>query len=219
MTAFDPTIALIEAADGDQRAWDALVARYSGLVWAVARGFRFNEADASDVFQATWFRLVEKLGQIRDGDGLGSWLATTARNEAIDMIRRRGRESPADVAEHLGRAPSTTDLPEEEALRAEEQRLLWQAVDRMPDRCARLLRAMGAHPAPSYAELGAALDMPVGSIGPTRARCLEMLRGLLTGEPYPGAAAHRQQAAAPRQQHGQHGPTVKGGTHDATTRG
>lgn len=196
MTAFDPTIALIEAADGDQRAWDALVARYSGLVWAVARSFRFNDADAGDVFQATWFRLVEKLGQIRNGDGLGSWLATTARNEAIDMLRRRRRESPADVAEHLDRSPSTTDLPEEEALRSEEHRLLWQAVHRLPERCGRLLRAMGAHPAPSYAELGAALDMPVGSIGPTRARCLDALRVLLTGEPTAGqrSIGERRQA-------------------------
>jgi RNA polymerase sigma factor (sigma-70 family) len=199
VTAFDPTIALIEAADGDQRAWDALVARYSGLVWAVARSFRFNDADAGDVFQATWFRLVEKLGQIRNGDGLGSWLATTARNEAIDMLRRRGRESPADVTEHLDRAPSTTDLPEEEALRSEEHRLLWQAVHRLPERCGRLLRAMGAHPAPSYAELGAALDMPVGSIGPTRARCLESLRGLLTGD-LPASGLARQRTIGERRQ-------------------
>ncbi|MET7418574.1 sigma-70 family RNA polymerase sigma factor [Dactylosporangium sp. NPDC005555] len=201
MTAFDPTIALIEAADGDQRAWNELVERYSGLVWSVARSFRFTEADAGDVFQATWFRLVEKLGQIRNGDGLGSWLATTARNEAIDMIRRRGRESPADVAEHLGQAPSTTDLPEEEMLRAEERRLLWQAVDRMPERCGRLLRAMGAQPAPSYAELAAALDMPVGSIGPTRARCLDTLRGLLTGEPY--LAGRTANARMNAQKHGE----------------
>lgn len=199
MTAFDPTIALIEAADGDQRAWDALVARYSGLVWAVARSFRFNDADAGDVFQATWFRLVEKLGQIRNGDGLGSWLATTARNEAIDMLRRRGRESPADVAEHLDRAPSTTGLPEEEVLRSEEHRLLRQAVNRLPERCGRLLRAMGAQPAPSYAELGAALDMPVGSIGPTRARCLETLRGLLTGEPSASGPAGQRSIGERRQ--------------------
>jgi RNA polymerase sigma factor (sigma-70 family) len=199
VTAFDPTIALIEAADGDQRAWDAIVARYSGLVWAVARGFRFNDADAGDVFQATWFRLVEKLGQIRNGDGLGSWLATTARNEAIDMLRKRSRESPADVAEQLDLTPSTTDLPEEEAMRTEEHRLLWQAVHRLPERCGRLLRAMGAHPSPSYAELGAALDMPVGSIGPTRARCLETLRGLLTSEPrLPGQASRHGDRADQR---------------------
>ena len=199
MTAFDPTIALIEAADGDQRAWDALVARYSGLVWAVARSFRLNDADAGDVFQATWFRLVEKLGQIRNGDGLGSWLATTARNEAIDMLRRRARESPVDIAEHLDRAPSTTDLPEEEVLRSEEHRLLRQAVQRLPERCGRLLRAMGAHPVPSYAELGAALDMPVGSIGPTRARCLETLRGLLTGEPSAAGPAGQHSIGGRRQ--------------------
>ena len=179
MTAFDPTIALIEAADGDQRAWDALVERYSGLVWATVRSFRLGDADAADAFQATWFRLVEKLHQIRDGAGLGSWLATTARNEVIDMMRRRSRESPVELGEHLDNLRSTSGLPEETVLRAEQDRLLWQAVLRLPDRCARLLRAMGADPAPSYAELAAALSMPVGSIGPTRARCLETLRGVL----------------------------------------
>lgn len=179
MTQFDPTIALIEAADGDQKAWDQLVSRYSGLVWATVRSFRLGDADAADVFQGTWFRLVEKLHQIRDGAGLGSWLARTARNEAIDLLRRRGRESPADFDEQLDEPVSTAGLPEETVLRAEEDRLLWQAVQRLPHRCSRLLRAMGADPPPSYAELAAALGMPIGSIGPTRARCLETLRGLL----------------------------------------
>jgi RNA polymerase sigma factor (sigma-70 family) len=180
VTAFDPTIALIEAADGDQRAWDSLVTRYSGLIWATVRSFRLGDADAADVFQATWFRLVEKLNQIRDGAGLGAWLATTARNEAIDVIRRRGREAPVQYEDQLAGVRSTSGLPEEAVLRDEEGRLLWQAVHKLPERCARLLRAMGADPIPSYAELAAALGMPVGSIGPTRARCLETLRGLLT---------------------------------------
>jgi RNA polymerase sigma factor (sigma-70 family) len=176
VTAFDPTIALIEAADGDQRAWDSLVTRYSGLVWATARSFRLGDADAADVFQATWFRLVEKLHLIRDGAGLGSWLATTARREAIDVLRRRGRESPAEVTEQLEGARSTTGLPEESVLRQEEHRLLWQAIERLPERCARLMRLLGAQPAPSYAEIAVTLDMPLGSVGPTRARCLETLR-------------------------------------------
>ncbi|GAA2393700.1 sigma-70 family RNA polymerase sigma factor [Dactylosporangium salmoneum] len=179
MTTFDPTIALIEASDGNQRAWDLIVSRYSGLVWATVRGFRLGDADAADVFQGTWFRLVEKLHQIRDGDGLGAWLATTARNEAIDLLRRRGRESPAEFDDRLVEVSSTAGLPEESVLREEEDRLLWQAVQRLPARCSRLLRAMGADPAPSYAELAAALGMPIGSIGPTRARCLAALRTIL----------------------------------------
>lgn len=182
MTSFDPTAALIHAADGDQRAWDSIVARYSGLVWSVVRGFRLGGADAADVFQATWLRLVENVTRIRDGNGLGSWLATTARREAIDLLRRRGRETLVETNEAGDLLGSTADLPDAPLLRAEEDRLLWQAVLRLPGRCAQLLRTMSADPAPSYAAVAAAMDMPVGSIGPTRARCLNSLRDLLVND-------------------------------------
>jgi RNA polymerase sigma factor (sigma-70 family) len=92
------------------------------------------------------------------------------------VLRRRGRESPAEVTEQLEGARSTTGLPEESVLRQEEHRLLWQAIERLPERCARLMRLLGAQPAPSYAEIAVTLDMPLGSVGPTRARCLETLR-------------------------------------------
>ncbi|HZG95557.1 MAG TPA: sigma-70 family RNA polymerase sigma factor, partial [Mycobacteriales bacterium] len=75
------------AADGDQRAWNALVDRFSRLVWAVARQHRLSEADAGDVAQATWLRLVENLASLREPEAVGGWLATTARREALRVIK------------------------------------------------------------------------------------------------------------------------------------
>lgn len=174
MGDFDPTLTLIKAADGDEHAWNELVTRYSGLVWSVARGFRLNQADAADVFQATWFRLVERLNTIRDGDGLGAWLATTTRREAVNLIRRAGREMPTD---DLGpqRVDTDTLTPEEAALRSERDRLIWESFAKLPQRCQLLLRVLLLDPPLSYEDASAALDMPIGSIGPTRARCLKSL--------------------------------------------
>jgi len=182
VTVFDPTVALTNAAEGDQRAWDTIVARYSGLIWSVVRGFRLGGADAADVFQATWLRLVENMTRIRDGNGLGSWLATTARREAIDLLRRHGRETPVEPTDVAQRHPATAEPPDAPLLRAEADRLLWQAVRRLPQRCVQLLRTMSVDPAPSYAAVAAALEMPIGSIGPTRARCLDALRAELSGD-------------------------------------
>ena len=162
------------AANGDRQAWNALVARYSGLVWSVARAHRLGDADAADVVQTTWLRLVEQLDRIRNPEGVGAWLATTARRECLRVLRVGQRHVLTDGF----------DLPEERSDAALDARLLagerdatlWQAFGRLGERCRTLLRVLVADPAPSYEEVGAALDMPVGSIGPTRARCLEQLR-------------------------------------------
>jgi RNA polymerase sigma factor (sigma-70 family) len=174
----DTATVLAAAVQGDQRAWDVIVARYSGLVWSVARGFRLGAADAADVSQATWLRLVEHLGDVRDGARLGAWLATTARREALGLLRRGGRDVPTEDVELLD-AAQAEGSPESEILRSEQDVRLWGAFGRLPCPCQRLLRVLLADPAPSYADVAAALDMPVGSIGPTRGRCLSTLRGLL----------------------------------------
>ncbi|MEV0135582.1 sigma-70 family RNA polymerase sigma factor [Dactylosporangium sp. NPDC050688] len=182
MTDFDPATALAAAADGDQRAWNAIVMTYSGLVWSVARSFRLSTADAGDVVQGTWLRLVEHLHDIRDPDRLAGWLATTARRESLNLIRRAGRDVPVDDVDGLGGpAAVAAAAVDERLLRDESQRALWQAVSRLSHGCQRLLRVMFADPAPSYETVGAALDIPIGSIGPTRARCLAGLRSILTG--------------------------------------
>lgn len=186
VTGFDSSRNLSAAIEGDQQAWNAIVAQYSGLVWAVARSFRLTSADAADVYQATWLRLVEHLREIRDGDRLGSWLCTTAKREALALLRRGRRNvSMPDVDLLAGVAFDITPTAEERLMRQEEHLSLWRAFGRLSDSCQRLLRVIFADPPPSYAETSAALDIPVGSIGPTRARCLANLQSLLVGASIP----------------------------------
>lgn len=166
------------AAAGDQRAWTSIVDRYAPLVWSVARSFRLSAADAADVHQATWLRLVEQVDSIRDPERLGAWLATTARREALALLRRASRDLPMSDLHSL--EPSPKDVPEQnldsDLLRRERDEDLWRAVGRLPGNCQNLLRLLLIDPPPSYSEVSAALDIPVGSIGPTRARCLDHLR-------------------------------------------
>ncbi len=168
---------VLAAADGDQRAWNELVERFSGLVWAIARAHRLGPADAADVSQTTWLRLVEHLGRLRDPEHVGGWLATTARHECLRVIRRANRELPDDTLDSdLDPKGEHAPSPESVVLSNERRSLLWQALARLSQRCQLLLRALAAAPQPSYADVSAALAIPVGSIGPTRARCLEHLR-------------------------------------------
>jgi RNA polymerase sigma factor (sigma-70 family) len=166
---------LVRAArDGDGESWNALVERYSGLIWAVARSHRLGDADAADVFQTTWLRLVEHLDDIRNPEGLGSWLATTARHECLRVLRVGQRHVLTDGFELPDEAaPSALDA---RLLADERDAALWRAFATISGRCRSLLRMLVADPPPSYDEVSAALDMPIGSIGPTRGRCLEQLR-------------------------------------------
>ena len=162
------------AARGDQEAWNRLVDRYSGLLWAIARAHRLDGAEAADVVQGSWLRLVEHLETIRTPEGVGAWLATTARRECLRTIRRTARSQPSDQMESL--SPIEPSEIDGGLLDAERNESLWQAFRRLPQRDQRLLRLLTADPAPSYDEIGAALGMPIGSIGPTRARALGRLR-------------------------------------------
>lgn len=162
------------AARGDDTAWAALVERFSGLIWAIARGHGLCGADAADVSQTTWLRLAEHIAALREPEKVGAWLATTARNESVNVLRRRARhvpcgnekEFPADAASDAARS----------VLERERESALWKAFKALPTRCQTLLRVLTADPAPSYAEVSAVLGMPIGSIGPTRGRCIENLR-------------------------------------------
>jgi len=162
------------AATGDEGAWDALVARFSNLVWAIARNHRLCSADVAEVSQTTWMRLAEHIDRLHDPSKVGGWLATTARHEALRVLRGAGREIP--MGEDLPEPASGERPLDDELLRTERDRGLWQAFSRLPARDQALLRLLVSDPMPSYEEIAAAMDMPLGSIGPTRARCLERLR-------------------------------------------
>ena len=172
----DITRIVSAAANGDQRAWDQIVERYSGLLWAVARAHRLSAADGADVVQTTWLRLIEHLPQIRNREGIGSWLATTARRECLRTLRSGARCQPSEEMQLLVDAGADHAELDSALLTAERDAELWAAFSRLPARDQALLRLLAVDSPPSYQEISAALDMPIGSIGPTRARALERLR-------------------------------------------
>jgi RNA polymerase sigma factor (sigma-70 family) len=171
---------LNRAVEGAQSAWNEIVRRYERLVWSVARTYRLSNADAADAVQTTWLRLVEHLGAIRDPDRLGAWLATTTRREALRLATRRRRER-ADVADdQLAQLPDGGPGVEDALLATERDRLVMRALGQLDDRCQRLLRVLSMSPPPRYDAVAEAFGMPIGSIGPTRGRCLARLeRSLL----------------------------------------
>ncbi|MGH9225056.1 MAG: RNA polymerase sigma factor [Acidimicrobiales bacterium] len=169
------------ARQGDAGAWEALVDRLGPRAVAVARAFRLSFADAQDVYQITWYRLVTHMDSIREPDRVGAWLAATARNESLRVLKRNGRQVPTGDDEEFEGADPLAPPPEARLLASERQRAVWDAVAELPSHCQRLLRMFMADPPPSYDEITAALDMPLGSIGPTRRRCLDKLRTLLGG--------------------------------------
>jgi len=163
------------AATGDERAWEALVERFADLVWSVARGHCLGAADAADVSQTTWLRLAECLGSLREPDRVAAWLTTTARRESLRVLRRQQRHLPVDTCVEWQCGDGSMPL-EQPLIEEERDAALWQAFEGLSGPCKALLRALLADPPPSYAELSNAFDMPIGSIGPTRARCLDRLR-------------------------------------------
>jgi RNA polymerase sigma factor (sigma-70 family) len=176
------------AAGGDTAAWQELVRRFSGLVWSITRAYRLSLADAADVSQTTWLRLAEHIGKINNPERVGAWLATTARRECLQSLKMTARTVPTEDMTWFEDKTARGNPTEGEALRAEAERedaqrvlALRQAFGRLPQRCSELLRVLMATPPPSYADVASALDVPVGSIGPTRARCLQRLRQDLRG--------------------------------------
>jgi RNA polymerase sigma factor (sigma-70 family) len=163
---------------GDQGAWQALTDRYTNLLWSIARGMGLSHADAAEVVQMTWLRLVEGLESVRQPEFVGSWLATTARRECLTVLRRHSREQ-------VGASADWPDLPDasgeldEAMLREERDAALWQAFGRLRPACQALLRVLMADPRPSYVEVSDALGIPIGSIGPSRQRCLAVLRQIM----------------------------------------
>ena len=169
------------AAQGDQPAWQAIVDEYDRLVRSVVRGYPLSDAQAADAVQTTWLRLVENLAGIREPDRLAGWLQTTARRVCLAVLRESRREQPVDCCDRpdggvLCRAAAVDAGPEACAVRRDQQVLVRRAVATLPERHQALLGLLVASPPVSYEEISAGLGMPVGSIGPTRARILARLR-------------------------------------------
>lgn len=176
---------------GRPGAWARLVRRYERLVLSIPRGMGLSEADCEDVFQSTWIALYRQIHVLRDPGSLGDWIITTTRRQAGKHSRREkargqreGTPLPADEGgTSLGaalesREPSAAD----ELLRLERRRIVHDVLAGMPTRCRRLLEALYLREDDaSYAEVARRLSMPIGSLGPTRARCLaELARRLRT---------------------------------------
>ncbi|HEU5160710.1 MAG TPA: sigma-70 family RNA polymerase sigma factor [Streptosporangiaceae bacterium] len=153
---------VLRARRDDAGAWAALVDRYTGMLWSIARSYDLDAADGGDVIQTTWLRLVERLHLLRRPDSVGAWLAATAHRECRRTLHHRRRERPGPI--EGAAAPAPVDYSVDKLLAA------------LPERCRAILRVLAQAPPLTYAEAAAALGIPVGTVGPTRRRCLTRLR-------------------------------------------
>jgi RNA polymerase sigma factor (sigma-70 family) len=176
----DELVALVaEAARGDEAAWAALVRRFTPMVLRALRRYRLAEADTADVLQVTWLRLVEQLPRIREPRALVGWLSTTARREAYRLLSQAGRTvlvDDVDTGVPLAALGEPAESPEDAAERWDNVRQVQNAIARLPESDRRLLGELLVYPPPSYQDVADNLGRPLGSIGPTRARCLRRLR-------------------------------------------
>jgi RNA polymerase sigma factor (sigma-70 family) len=164
---------------GDPQAWETLVLRYKRLIYSIPLRFSFTAADAADIFQSICLKLIEHLHELRDERRLSSWLITTTTRHCIYLRSQRCRETGSNEDDLIER-PDPTENLEEMRLLIEEQQTVRESVELLPDRCRELIELLyfDSH-TPSYEEVGQILSMPVPSVGPTRARCLEKLRTIL----------------------------------------
>lgn len=177
---------LLACRNGDQAAWEALITRYQRLMYAIPRRAGLDDDQAADVFQEVFTTLFQKLDDIDQPERLHSWLVTTARRKTWRVISKernsqyRVTDDESDSAEELSKIADEAALPDEVLLKLEEQHRVRTAVATLDDRCRKLLTMLfyEAEP-PSYAEIATALGTSEGSIGPTRARCLEKMLRLL----------------------------------------
>jgi RNA polymerase sigma factor (sigma-70 family) len=175
----DPSVTdlVMRARNSDKQAWDALVKRYAPLIWSICRRYQLSGADADDVGQTVWLYLVDQLDRLRDPAALAGWLATTTQRECL-RVRRAAQRGQAS-----GHVPDAEDIPDEHAAIAEDELLaaerhaaLREALTHLPPRCQQLLVLLLEDPPLPYAQISARLGIPAGSIGPSRARCLNKLR-------------------------------------------
>ena len=167
---------VIRARNGDKQAWDALVERYAPLIWSICRKYRLGHADAEDVNQNVWLMLVDQLYALREPAALPGWLATTTQRECGRILRAARRTQPGGQVLEDSIPDEQATTAEEELLKAERQAALREAFTCLPPGCQQLLAMLIQDPPVPYAQISAELGIPVGSIGPTRRRCLDKLR-------------------------------------------
>jgi|tagenome__1003787_1003787.scaffolds.fasta_scaffold20659930_2 RNA polymerase sigma factor (sigma-70 family) len=172
----DVSVLVRAAADGDREAWNALVDRYIPLVWSVTRAYRLAQRDAEDVSQTVWLRLVEHLGDIREPRALPKWIMTTTKRESLRLLRAAQHELPVDPLTDTSLEAPDHEEVDAELLRSESHQALRDGLAELSAPHRELLLLLVADPPISYREISRLLDIPVGSIGPTRARCLDRLR-------------------------------------------
>jgi RNA polymerase sigma factor (sigma-70 family) len=163
---------------GDTVALDELVRVMTPVLWHVVRAYRLAPDVAEDVVQTTWLSLVKSRASIQEPAAVGGWLTTTARREAWKVAKATGRALPVEDDELARRLPDEGSA-EAEVVRRDGDERLWDAVERLSERCQALLRIVAFEHRPDYTQIAADLGMPVGSIGPTRGRCLQKLRALV----------------------------------------
>jgi RNA polymerase sigma factor (sigma-70 family) len=160
---------------GESAALDQLVRLLSPVLWQVVRASGLDRPTAEDVVQTTWLALVRSGGSITEPRAVAGWLCTTARREAWRVGKQSTRQLPVED-ETLARKLPDEPAPEGQVVLDDDNARLWEALTRLTERCQRLLRIVAAESRPDYSAIATELDMPVGSIGPTRGRCLEKLR-------------------------------------------
>jgi RNA polymerase sigma factor (sigma-70 family) len=175
----DPAVVLLvnRARQGDKDAWDEIVERFAPLVWSICRRYRLSHSDAEDVSQVLWLRLVEHLSALREPAALPGWIATTTQRECLRLLRATRQDEPLDlVAGDRGMADTHTVAVEDEVLIHEQYAAARKALAQLPPQCQTLLSMLLQDPPAPYGQISRELDMPVGSIGPNRGRCLDRLR-------------------------------------------
>jgi RNA polymerase sigma factor (sigma-70 family) len=178
----DVAALLADARAGRDAALTELVRRYTPVLWHVARQQGLDRAAAEDVVQTAWLRLSRDPETVRSAQALLGWLITVVRREAWRVAGRGRRERPSED-DTFALQPDTAPTPEQALVESDRNSTLWTLVSRLPTRCQELLRVVAFVPRPDYDTVARALGMPVGSIGPTRGRCLAKLRALLAADP------------------------------------
>jgi len=175
----DPVVIglVTRAQNGDQQAWDALIERYAPLVWSICHRYQLGNADAQDVSQNVWMRLVNHLGSLRDPAAIPGWLATTTQRECSRAARAACSPRVVALAPEIENIPDAeAGMAEHELLIAERHAALREALSDLPPCCQQLIALLTQDPPASHAQISAKLGIPVGSIGPSRRRCLDKLR-------------------------------------------